>query len=126
MHHKPKKDQKMKHVCHLCSEKFLNVYKLKKHIRDRHEGRRPTHPCKLCKAGFFRKKLLNKHMAKLHKDGKYFQCPICPAPEEKFGLQKDFQEHTRYFHTNIKPYPKAIQMQDKGIWDMYFCGANPK
>ena len=66
------------HKCQFCVSRFCNKFKLKKHIKEVHEGKKALvfqHSCSLCIASFKYKKNLQEHIAAVHENP--HKCDIC-------------------------------------------------
>ena len=66
------------HKCQFCGSRFNNTFKLKKHTKEVHEGKKALvlqHSCSICIASFKYKKNLQEHIAANHKNP--HMCDIC-------------------------------------------------
>ena len=84
--------------CDLCNETFFDQPTLKRHIKSKHQPKKPVFLCtlpsvkdkkSLCKATFPRSDSLAKHIRIVHEKNKPFSCPNCAKPfPDDFSLQR--------------------------------------
>ena len=97
---KSTKDEKVKKSvqCDNCHETFFDQQTLKRHIKSKHQPKKPVFLCtrpsvkdkkSLCKATFPRSDSLAKHIRLVHEKNKPFSCPNCAKPfPDDFSLQR--------------------------------------
>lgn len=87
-----------------CNVRFGQKGSLTRHIRSRHEQRRP-HGCTLCSKAFSEKWTLDVHVRNVHLKQQPHECTTCG---KRFGERWNLQKHVNVVHRRIKPFRCGI------------------
>lgn len=91
-------------LCTTCGKRFININRLKNHVRDKHplvEAQHERSVCTVCGMEFARYYSLKKHREKHHKLAvEILTCDIC---QRVFNNRKCLVQHMK-LHSGQKPY----------------------
>lgn len=101
-HVRARHEQRRPHVCATCGKRFAERWTRSVHERNVHERRR-AHECGECGARFGERWNLSKHVNVVHRKVKPFPCALCGRC---FGYKGDMRKHVLELHaTPTEPLP---------------------
>ena len=106
------------HKCQFCVSRFCNKFKLKKHIKEVHEGKKALvfqHSCSLCIASFKYKNNLQEHIEVVHENP--HKCDICGKRFIHVGF---LNQHILKMHQEVESIIDKEQVK-YGYFRCAFC-----
>ena len=90
------------HKCESCGKSFSEARKLKRHIRENHEGHK-DHKCESCGKSFFRADNLKRHIQTVHEGQNDHKCKLCG---KTYTTKQKMKDHVKAIHEqlNVKPH----------------------
>ncbi|WAR25122.1 ZN251-like protein [Mya arenaria] len=94
-------ENRHKHLCDICGEKFAQSGGLKSHIFFKHEDHpQKEHKCFLCDSAFLTASLLKQHVKIVHSIERLFTCETCG---KSFKQKTKLKRHSAV-HSDVYPY----------------------
>lgn len=93
-HIRSRHEQRRPHACNRCEKSFSEKWTLDVHVRNVHLKQQP-HACATCGKCFGERWNLQKHINVVHKRIKPFRCGVC---DRAFGYKGDMRKHVNELH----------------------------
>ena len=77
IHLKSVHEKKKPLKCSICNTSFSSKQNLKKHISEKHEGKKEYYECNICLKTYGERFRLKEHVLKIHEGKKLFNCQDC-------------------------------------------------
>ena len=84
-------------ACHICQRNFKRKNNLKKHLSQKHEGKKPEFTCSSCGKAFFALRTLQRHIDNVHEKLRPYACKLCDL---KFAQKGHLTTHIKGKHKN--------------------------